>query len=235
MKLDPWAIRSRSKRWINIARGRELFVRRDIDCKAELLGNRGAAFAVCPELLTSDSVVYSFGIGTDISFDRELISRYGVSVHAFDPTPRSIAWLKTQALPPRFCVHEVGLGAYDGMASFAPPKSELHVSHTMVPRTGLTPGIEAPVQRLATIMRELKHARIDLLKIDIEGAEYAAINDFLLSSPPIRQICIEFHHRWPEIGPGKTKEAISALHSAGYRVFHVSASGEEYSFLGPVN
>jgi len=34
------------------------------------------------------AVVYSLGIGEDISFDLALIEKYGARVHAFDPTPK---------------------------------------------------------------------------------------------------------------------------------------------------
>jgi hypothetical protein len=39
--------------------------------------------------LETSSVVYSFGIGEDFSFEIGLAARYGVTVHMFDPTPRS--------------------------------------------------------------------------------------------------------------------------------------------------
>jgi len=49
----------------------------------------------------------------------------------------------------------------------------------------------------------------------------------------VTQLCVEFHHRRREIGVSRTPEAISALRAGGYRIFHISHSGEEYSFLGP--
>ena len=104
---------------------------------------------------------------------------------------------------------------------------------TIVRRKGSEPTVWAPVHRVTTIMKDLGHTSIDVLKMDIEGAEYAVIRDVLRNSIEVRQLCVEFHHRWAEIGVSKTREAISALRSHGYRLFHVSDSGEEYSFLGP--
>jgi FkbM family methyltransferase len=209
-----------------------VYYRRDVSCAREVLGHDGAQFAVCPELINVDSVVYSFGIGTDISFDLEIIRRFGPDVHAFDPTPRSLAWLKTQRLPERFRIHEYGVSTHDGFAAFALPRSPVHVSHSIVSGKShheLT--ISAPVRRIASIMKALGHTQIDLLKMDIEGAEYDVIDDLLEESIHIRQLCVEFHHRWPEIGVEKTRNAIDRLRSAGYRIFHTSATGEEYSFL----
>lgn len=212
--------------------GRAVFYSPEVDCPFEVLGNEDASFAVCPDRLTSSSVVYSFGIGTDISFDLELIGRFGVQVHAFDPTPRSLKWLKSQNLPRGFEVHEYGVADHDGVVEFAPPDSPEHVSHTIVAGRGHHT-VTAPVRRIPTIMRELGHSSIDLLKMDVEGAEYSVIRDLLSESVRVGQLCIEFHHRWPQIGASQTRQAVAALRSAGYRLFHVSDLGSEFSFLGP--
>lgn len=211
--------------------GRDIYTRPDIKTACEVMGNDGAAFAILPETLNATSVVYSFGIGTDISFDLALIRRFGLQLHAFDPTPRSRQWLSSQTLPPEFHVHEYGVADIDGEIRFAEPKSPTHVSYTSVAREGLEQTVTAPVRRLGSIMQELGHTRLDLLKMDIEGAEYGVIRDMLESRIHVRQLCVEFHHRWPEIGIAPTKEALSSLRNAGYKIFQISPYGEEYSFL----
>jgi FkbM family methyltransferase len=222
----------RIRRFGRVAMGRDPFYRREIARDYCILGQHGAQFAVIPDLLSSDAIVYSFGIGTDISFDLELIGRFGVEVHAFDPTPRSLAWLKTQRLPENFKVYEYGVSASDGTAVFALPSSPSHVSHSVVlGKSHQETTISAPVRRISSIMKERGHERIDLLKMDIEGAEYDVIDDLVAGSIPVRQLCVEFHHRWPEIGAGKTRNAIDRLRASGYRIFHASESGEEYSFM----
>jgi len=80
-------------------------------------------------------------------------------------------------------------------------------------------------------MKMLGHQRIELLKMDIEGAEYEVIQDLLESRVEIHQLLVEFHHRWPEVGLNKTETAIQQLNSVGYKIFSVSLSGEEYGFL----
>jgi len=64
--------------------------------------------------------------------------------------------------------------------------------------------------------------------MDIEGAEYGVLADMLTCGIPVKQLLVEFHHRWPQLGIEKTKQAIRALNAAGYRIFSVSPSGEEY-------
>lgn len=66
-----------------------------LGCPKINLGNEGASWCVCPTGLSENSIAYSFGVGREISFDIALIQQFGMRVHAFDPTPRSVAWIRT--------------------------------------------------------------------------------------------------------------------------------------------
>jgi len=224
------SLRLWKRKW-RVARGKDIFLAPQIQRATLTFGNPGAAWTFCPESLSESGIVYSLGVGEEISFDRELIHRFRAAVHAFDPTPRSAAWLRTQTLPDQFVFHPYGVAAQDGLRRFIPPRNRRHVSHTLLERDSPWDAIEVPVQRLATIMQTLGHSRIDLLKMDIEGAEYEVVGDLLDSGIAVEQLLIEFHHRWPEVGIARTKNAIDRLNHAGYRIFSVSASGEEYGFL----
>jgi hypothetical protein len=91
--------------------------------------------------------------------------------------------------------------------------------------------IEVPAYSLSTIVDRLGHDRIDLLKMDIEGAEYEVL-DGLLASPVLpTQLLVEFHHRYVEDGFEKTYDIIARLRKAGYRIFAISEVGREVSFL----
>ncbi len=217
------------KKW-RAARGRDIVLAPQVDCTTLTLGNAGAAWTFCPDGLFERSVVYSFGVGEDISFDLGLIQRFGVTVHGFDPTPRSVAWVGAQSLPHPFVFHPYGVAAQDGVRRFAPPRNARYVSHTLLHRGSPGNAIAVTVQRLSTILRTLGHSRIHLLKMDIEGAEYEVLDDLLDSELEVEQLLVEFHHRWPEVGVAKTKRTIHQLNEAGYRIFSVSASGEEYGF-----
>ena len=220
-----------AKRAVRAIRRQELWQGAQIKCQRMRLGKEGACWCVCPQEFSVSSVVYSFGVGEDISFDLALIERFRFQVHAFDPTPRSIEWLQTQTAPPEFVFHAYGVAGFDGNCAFLPPENPAHVSHSMVARETSQPAIEVAVHRLGTIMKMLGHEQIDLLKMDIEGAEYGVLADILVQGIEVKQLLVEFHHRWPQIGVERTKQAIRALNEAGYRIFSVSPSGEEYSFL----
>jgi FkbM family methyltransferase len=222
-----------AKRAVRAIRRQELWQGAQIKRQRMKLGKEGACWSVCPQELSATSVVYSFGVGEDVSFDLALIERFGSQVQAFDPTPRSIEWLHSQTVPPGFVFHAYGVAEFDGNCSFVPPENPAHVSHSMVARESSRPAIEVPVHRLGTILKILGHEHIDLLKMDIEGAEYGVLADMLACGVPVKQLLVEFHHRWPQLGIEKTKQAIRALNAAGYRIFSVSPSGEEYGFLMP--
>lgn len=118
----------------------------------------------------------------------------------------------------------------DGIATFVLPAAN-DVSFRMGTR-GANESVECPVQRLVTTMNQLGHTQLDLLKIDIEGAEYAVIDDMLQSRLNVRQFLVEFHHR---VGDRQSLEstriAIEELRRSGFRLFSVSSSGHEYSFI----
>jgi FkbM family methyltransferase len=202
--------------------------------ECEYHGNRGyGGWMVQRGTLTADSIVYSFGVGQDVSFDLSLIARYGLQVFAFDPTPRSVAWVQTQKLPERFHFFSHGIAAEDGTARFYPPDKSTHVSYSMVQK-GPPAGevVEAPVFRLETITRTLGHKRLDLVKLDVEGTEYAVIDD-LLHTPGIEigQLLIEFHHRFKHLNVAATDAAITKLSARGYALFYMSDSEMDCCFI----
>lgn len=222
----------RAQRMAKAALGRDIILRRQIRCRREVFGKDPCAWCICPDGLTRDSVVYSFGVGRDVSFDLDLIDRFGLTVHAFDPTPGSISWVKSQMLPPQFHMHDFGLAHFDGTLRLYPPVIPDHISHSFLYREKTADwAIDVPVMRLGTIASNLGHSRIDLLKMDIEGAEYPTLAECLDSSPLIDQLLVEFHHRMPGAGLERTRQALRALRAHDFLVFNVSAAGEEMSFL----
>lgn len=196
------------------------------------LGTEYGGWTIAPEYINKDSIVYSFGIGEDISFDLELINKFGVNVYAFDPTPKSINWVKSQNVPVNFKMYEYGIADFDGVAQFNPPENPDHVSHTLLDRPSTSNrAISVQVYTLQTIMKMLKHTHIDILKMDIEGAEYPVLRDLINQDIPIKQLLVEFHHSFDNISFKETKQTIELLNLKGYKIFDVSSSGLEYSFI----
>jgi FkbM family methyltransferase len=222
----------RLRQTIRCALGRDVRFPIQTRVPAQRHGSEYGGWWVCPTGLTADSVVYSLGIGTDISFDLSMIETFGVAIHAFDPTPGSIHYLQGRQLPDVFRFHAFGVGAYDGPARFFLPENPAHISHTLVaPADDRGEAIDVEVRRLSSIMHDLDHSTIDVLKMDIEGAEYDVLDEILDGHLPVRQILVEFHHRFRGIDVDRTRRTVQRLNAAGYRIFAASISGEEYSFI----
>jgi len=212
--------------------GTELRLR--VELQVETIKSGGWCFTA--QGLDQDSIVYSLGVGDDIAFDLSIIEGFGAEVHAFDPTPSSIEMLSTADLPTRFHFHPWAITAEDGTLKFYPrvkkDGSQSTVMFTMIAEDASSENaIEVPAYCLSSVASRLGHSRIDLLKMDIEGAEYEVLEGLLASSIKPGQLLVEFHHRFPAIGLEKTADMISLLRKVGYKIFAVSDTGREVSFL----
>lgn len=223
--LDP-------RRVVKTLLGRDFFLSIDTRIPHERFGSDYGGWDVVTGTLGANSVVYSFGVGEDATFDLGLINRFGMTIHAFDPTPKSITWVGEQKLPKEFVLHAYGLATVDGNATFYPPENPDHISHSMLEKSATkTRAITLPVKCLKTIMGELGHNAIDVLKLDIEGAEYEVLDSLVDSEIRPRQLLVEFHHRFTDAGIETTRKAVKGLQKQGYRLFCVSRSVEEFCFI----
>jgi FkbM family methyltransferase len=160
------------------------------------LGNNYGGFYVELNSLNKNSVVYNFGIGTDISFDTDLIKEKDVTIFAFDPTPKSIKWIKNNKID-NFEFFEYGIGTKDEITKFFLPQNKDYVSGSIVYNNHLSKEyVNVKLKTLKTIMKELNHNYLDLLKLDIEGSEYEILNYIIDNDIKINQIVVEFHNRF---------------------------------------
>jgi FkbM family methyltransferase len=195
------------------------------------LGNRntGCSWFFCPTGLNQQSIIYGGGVGRDITFEHALVNKFGCNVVLFDPSPTG---KETMSLPenqiPQFKFCPVGLAGHCGKLAFAPPKDNDEGS--WFAQSGDPGTLEVPCIDLGTLMQQNNHDHIDLIKIDIEGAEYDVIDDLLKRRLRVKQILVEFHHPMvPGISRGKTIRAILKLVSAGYRL--LSQDGNNHTFI----
>lgn len=217
--------------YLEIMLGKEPYIKKDIKAKTLRAGSDYGGWNILPNIADKNTLVYSFGIGTDISFDLDLIRLFGCRIHAFDPTPKSIDWLETQVLPENFSPHPFAVHTANGHAVFSPPSNPTHVSHRLSHQEPSTvqDSITFPIKNLKTIMRDLGHDQVNIIKMDIEGSEYEVIDDMLDSGIYPEHLFVEFHHRFTNVGKNKTLRALDRLRAAGYKVYSVSANNEEVS------
>jgi FkbM family methyltransferase len=187
------------------------------------LGTIYGGWTILESFLNDKSIVYCAGAGEDISFDIALAATYNCPVYIFDPTPKAIAYVKRQKenleknTASKLIMNEFGLFDKDTTLKFYAPNDADHVSHSISNLQHTDNFFEAKVMALSGIMSKLEHKHIDLLKIDIEGAEYEVVSDIIKNNYEIKTLCIEFHS--PAL---KMVKAINSLQRSGYSVIDCS-------------
>jgi FkbM family methyltransferase len=226
------------KRLLRVLRGVDIISKVELNCTTERHGSSYGGWTICPIGIDSHSIVYSIGVGNDISFDVSMIDKYELKIHAFDPTPRVVQWYNDNRLkvPDSFIFHTHGIENYDAEADFQPisTKHELRSSsHSTYakPETKVF-SVRVPMKTLETAMSELGHDKVDILKMDIEGSEWSVIPDIIDRNLEIYQILVEFHHlEFRNVGIKATKNCLRMLAQKQYKIFAISDSGQEYSFI----
>lgn len=177
-----------------------------------------------PSEIPSNWIIYSLGIGQDASFDRALIENFGVVIHGFDPTPTAVSYVKERRttepiLTDHFQFTPVGIWDSDTTLRFFEPKARGWVgSYSALNLQGTDHYIEVPCRSLSTLMVERNHNHIDLLKMDIEGAEYRVIGHVLDNAITIHWLCVEFDQPVPL---ATTQKMITRLIGHGFILRHV--------------
>ena len=85
-----------------------------------------------------------------------------------------------------------GIGTEDSIQKFYLPSNEEYVSCSLVKGMKGEKYINVSVKKLKTLMNELEHTYIDLLKMDIEGSECDVIDDMLKEKIFPKYLAVEF-------------------------------------------
>ncbi|MDO8862503.1 FkbM family methyltransferase [Haliea sp. E1-2-M8] len=126
--------------------------------------------------------------------------KYQARIYAFEPDPPSIAFLRQRfaAVPNIRCL-PFGLGGEDARLSMIQRGmgSTLYEVDTGAPQRtgGVEERVDVQVRDIVGLLDELGHADIDIIKLNIEGAEYALL-ERLMSAGRLGQIrvyTIQFH------------------------------------------
>ena len=197
------------------------------------IGNSYGGFYLANNSINKDSIIYSIGIGEDVSFDVDIIEKYGCKVFAFDPTPKSVNWVYKNVSNKNFNFSPIGISNEKGTKLFYLPKKSNHVSGSLkkISTVNKQMAVELEFDTLKNQMIKNNHHKIDLLKMDIEGSEYDVIDSILKCKIEIDQLLVEFHPHLVQNGREKTKSSIYKLEKFGFKCFARSNSLLEYSFI----
>jgi FkbM family methyltransferase len=190
--------------------------------------------------LNEKSIVYSGGVGEDMSFDLLLNDKYDCKMFLIDPTSRAVNHYnevrrfyddKTQfcfegdiqpdykdcieILTPNFenieYINE-GLWNRKDILKFYKQKNEKYVSQSLIENMFGEDYDTIQVNSIKNIMEQRHHEQIDLLKLDIEGAEIEVINQMLDDKVYPKYLLVEFDLLIKNKDPEqKTKKLIERL------------------------
>jgi FkbM family methyltransferase len=164
-------------------------------------------------------------------FANAISEKYGVSVVSLEPNEA----LSPEYVHPRVTLLRAALAAQDGEAVFAIDDNP--EASRIVQGQGLLVVSGKPVQTrsLESLLDEFDATEVDLLKLDVEGAEYEA----LLNAPRevltrFKQISVEFHpfdaRRPADLA--RIRSVISRMHELGFDGVRCSLRGfGDYLFV----
>jgi len=122
---------------------------------------------------------------------------------------------------------EYGLHTKDGNVPFYLPKNKEYVSCSISKIGRSNDYINVPVKTINTIMKELNHDHIDLLKIDIENIECDILEKMLSDKIYPTYLSVDFdlmnHNK------ERCKEIIIKLMNNGYKI--IKSQGQDFSFV----
>jgi len=178
------------------------------------LGTDYGGWMVPAALIRPDWTCYSVGVGGDVSFDTELIRRFGVRVRAFEPVQMFVdGAAKEMELHPEFSVHRVAIAERD---------EPVRMQHTHHPGARAVSGAGLfdthawdtfPGRSLPSLMAEFGDERIDFLKMDTEGTEYELLPSLDLPALGIMVLAVCLHHNR---SVRQARNLIAYLASEGY-------------------
>ena len=168
--------------------------------------------------LDENSIVYSGGVGEDMSFDILLQDKYGCHMWLIDPTVKAQVHFEEcrhfflneakfsgkiqpdyykqirDTFPDFNKIHYINLGLWNttGSLPFYKQPNEDYVSQSLIPKMYGSNNYMVDVDTIKNIMERNGHDRIDLLKLDIEGAEINVLNKMLDDGILPRYLLVEY-------------------------------------------
>jgi len=142
--------------------------------------------------LAEDSVVCDVG-GYLGDYAANIFCRYRSLVHVFEPVPVYCGQIRQRfGANPQIRVHEFGLAGTTREERLFWARAG---STTCMDRFKVGEPIRIRLVRATEALDELELARVDLMKVNIEGGEYELLEDLLDSgwTGRIRNLCVQFH------------------------------------------
>lgn len=199
---------------------------RIIEAKKIGLNYLAPNFIYFPNNLKKGAVVIDAGCSYEADFSVYMIEKYSVKSYGIDPTRKHQNHLKVletkylnyfQHLPYAIGAHEAQLTFFESNKNESGSILENHVN--IINDDHISYMVD--VLTLDKICDKIECFSVEILKLDLEGAEYELINNInedILSA--FSQIFIEFHHHaLEEFNQSDTYNCVEKLRLMGYSSF----------------
>uniref|UniRef100_A0A4X1V9S1 D-aspartate oxidase n=1 Tax=Sus scrofa TaxID=9823 RepID=A0A4X1V9S1_PIG len=134
-------------------------------------------FGLAHQIHSKQCRLYSLGLGSDDTRFEVGMANDGCEVHRFDPSVKSAHVLENE----RLWYHRLSINWRDPHPAVAAQKPY------------------SSTRKLRTILNEFGHHKIDILKADLESAEWKVLENLILEDvlEQIGQLIFEIHLHWP--------------------------------------
>lgn len=198
----------------------------------ERLGTRYGGWWVHAPAIGREPLLIDCGLGKDISFTAAFLRRFGGTAVGVDPNPEAIAYAFAHRPPGLEIRHEAFWSEAGREIAFHLPRPSGQlpqgadgVSGSILASHAYAGGGTLKVRTtcLGEVLARAGRDSCDVLKLDIEGAEYEVL-DALAKGGELRrtrQLLVEFHHHCTERTERDTAEAMCLVERSGFRLAHL--------------
>jgi FkbM family methyltransferase len=207
----------------------------------ERLGTRYGGWWIDTRVVGPQPLLIDCGLGEDISFPAAFLQRFaGARVIGVDPNPRSLTYCRAHCPSGmEILANAFWITSEETIVFHLPrgqdnlPKGADGVSGSLDPSHEYVDGgdrIETKTVDLDTLLSCAGRTECDVLKMDVEGAEYALLEALVASGriQSARQVLVEFHHGVTGHSVVDTQRIVGLLDAAGQKLMHVE--GRNYIF-----
>lgn len=204
------------------------------------LGTKYGGWWIDKNKVAVPALLIDCGLGEDISFPAAFLQLFSGRVIGIEPNPRSLEYCR-EHVPDRMTIIPKAFWKEAGqnIVFHLPrpqeqlPKGADGISGSILASHEYVSGgaqLRIVTTDLFEILDSVGRQSCDILKIDIEGAEYEVLNDLANKNALSRvgQLLVEFHHGVTHHTFEETEETSRRIMNAGFDLIHVE--GRNYIF-----
>lgn len=204
------------------------------------LGTRYGGWWLNRLKISEEPLLVDCGLGKDISFPTAFLGRFGGKVVGIDANPMSIEYCEPIRPKGMEILHRAFWrdSGQTIMFNLPRPLDQLPngadgVSGSLVDSHSYASETKLPVETisLTEVLKYAGRSECDILKLDIEGAEYDVLSDLCAdgSIKKAKQIVIEFHHFCTHYTIEDTERVSEQIQRCGFDLIYVE--NRNYIFL----